>query len=373
MLPDLWALPLFLSSTHSQSSAKSPIPSLFREHHLHLHSNWSPGKPSPAALSSRDCVSPQFASHRPGRSVDTLALPSNFTPLLAGPLNAPMWRPTPSDLTVNPPFSQAIHLTHIPDSLSILGLFTAICSQATNSRSWILVIKSMTDDPSNALTSCSLTLSWFLPHPMGKPWAIITTIPWHSTPNLFRPALEIPSTKLNHSLVKSDCLLTPGLQLPSRMGLQEQPHHQTAARSYFSHHFSHLFHHSEVRQDIPHQLATPHFQLHPLSYSLGWKFSKQFTPFFLLKPSTPSTAPALHAFLNTAANAILLKTAWWSHFFAQTGHPLKESHSPRAQVQVLLLTSRTSTICPPPWPCDCTLPCSLCLPCFSESIKRATW
>lgn len=78
-----------------------------------------------------------------------------------------------------------------------------------------------------------------------------------------------------------------------------------------------------------------------------------------------STAPALHAFLNTAANAILLKTAWWSHFFAQTGHPLKESHLTQGTSSSSSADLKDLYNLPPPWPCDCTLPCSLCLPCFS--------
>lgn len=109
-------VPLQLTVNHLQSP---PHPQPLSGTSLHLHSNWSPGSPPRSPL--RDCVSPHSASHRPGGQWTLLRFHPTFTPLFIGPLNAPTRRPTPSDLTVNPPFSQAIRLTHIPDSLSILG------------------------------------------------------------------------------------------------------------------------------------------------------------------------------------------------------------------------------------------------------------
>ena len=115
-------LPLFLFNSQSIICKVPPPPASFGNIPFTFPLTGHQGTPPAAAVSSRDCVLP------------TLCIPSSWEvggyscasiqllhPCSSALSERPHVKTTPSDLTVNPSFSQAIHLTCVPGSLNILG------------------------------------------------------------------------------------------------------------------------------------------------------------------------------------------------------------------------------------------------------------
>lgn len=115
-------LPLFLFNSQSIICKVPPSPASFRNIPFTFPLTGHQGTPPPAALSSRDCVLPTLriplSQEVGGRSCTSIQLLHPYSSALS---ERPHVKTVPSDLTVNPSFSQAIHLTCVPSSLNILG------------------------------------------------------------------------------------------------------------------------------------------------------------------------------------------------------------------------------------------------------------